>query len=65
MFSFLPADGSQVTDFSGDMKDFFDYLISSQSFDGSQYLVSAGAGTEAFTGSDAVFTTTAYSLTVA
>lgn len=62
VFSFVAT--STVNDFSGDMKDFFDYLAESQNYDESQYLLSAGAGTEPFTGSDAVFTTSAYSISV-
>ena len=42
VFSFL-AD-SEVTDFSGDLMEFFNYLISDEGLSGSQYLVSAGAG---------------------
>ncbi|CAK4030020.1 glycoside hydrolase family 12 [Lecanosticta acicola] len=64
VFSFVPADGSHVTNFSGDVLQFFTYLISDQGFEKAQYLVSAGAGTEAFTGSEAAFTTNKYSLSV-
>lgn len=63
VYSFV-AD-SQVDDFSGDLLDFFDYLVQEQGFSTSQYLISAGAGTEAFSGSDVTFTTSKYSLTVA
>lgn len=62
VFSFVAT--STVNDFSGDMKDFFDYLAENQDYDESQYLLSAGAGTEPFTGSDAVFTTSEYSIAV-
>ena len=62
VYSFIAS--STVNDFSGDMMDFFDYLVSSQGYDDSQYLISAGAGTEPFTGSNAVFTTSAYSISV-
>lgn len=62
VFSFLAT--STVNDFSGDMLDFFDYLAENQGYDTSQYLLSAGAGTEPFTGSDAVFTTSGYSISV-
>ncbi|KAK3703326.1 hypothetical protein LTR37_014538 [Vermiconidia calcicola] len=62
VFSFL-AD-SEVTNFSGDLKEFIDYLASNQGLPSSQHLLSAGAGTEPFSGSDAVFTVSAYSLTI-
>lgn len=74
---------SEATSFSGDLIDFFKYLESNEGFSSSQYLVSIGAGTEAFTGkfiltqvrstglpadlcigSNAVFSTSAYSITV-
>jgi len=45
VYSFVGS--SNITSFSGDVRDFFTYLISSESFDSSQYLVSVGAGTEA------------------
>ncbi|KAF2771992.1 concanavalin A-like lectin/glucanase [Teratosphaeria nubilosa] len=62
VFSFVPS--TNITSYSGDVRDFFTYLISSQSFDGSQYLVSVGAGTEAFIGTNAVFKTTSYSMDI-
>jgi xyloglucan-specific endo-beta-1,4-glucanase len=62
VFSFVAT--STVNDFSGDLKEFFDYLVENQSYDDSQYLLSAGAGTEPFTGSDTVFTTSAYSISI-
>lgn len=63
VFSFLSTSGN-VESFSGDMKDFFDFLVSDQGYDDSQYLLNAGAGTEPFEGSNAVFTTSEYSLSV-
>jgi len=63
VYSFVAA--SQATNFSADLKDFFTYLINSQSFPSSQYLLSIGAGTEPFSGSNAVLTTSAYSCVVA
>lgn len=65
VFSFVPADSSQVNDFSGDLKVFFDYLADEQGYDEGQYLISAGGGSETFEGSDAVFTTTGYSISIA
>lgn len=65
VFSFVSADGSQVNDFSGDLKAFFDFLVEDQGYDEAQYLISAGGGSETFEGSDAVFTTTGYSISIA
>jgi len=62
VYSFVAS--SEATSYSGDLKNFFTYLESDFSFPSSQYLLSIGAGTEPFTGSDAVFTTTAYSAVV-
>lgn len=62
VYSFVAP--SQVTSFSGDLKDFYAWLVSNDGFSESQYLLSAGAGTEAFEGTDATFTTSAYSLTI-
>ncbi|KAH9808639.1 glycoside hydrolase family 12 protein [Teratosphaeria destructans] len=62
VFSFVPS--TPITSFAGDVRDFFTYLTRSHSFDDSQYLVSVGAGTEAFTGTNAVFKTTAYSIDI-
>jgi hypothetical protein len=59
VFSFVAS--SEVTNFNGDLMNFFSYLISSQGVSSSQYLQSLGAGTEPFTGSNAVLTTTGYS----
>ena len=44
--------------FSGDLKPFFDYLVDNGYVDGSQYLTSVGAGTEAFDGTDCVLSST-------
>ncbi|KAH8672654.1 endoglucanase A precursor [Tricladium varicosporioides] len=62
VYSFVAS--SQATSFSGDLMNFFKYLETNQGFPSSQYLVSIGAGTEPFTGSNAVFTTSAYSCVV-
>ncbi|KAK5717401.1 hypothetical protein LTR15_009295 [Elasticomyces elasticus] len=61
-YSFVATEN--ITSFSGDVNEFLTYLVDSQSFDSSQYLVSIGAGTEAFTGSNAVFTTSSYSIAI-
>jgi xyloglucan-specific endo-beta-1,4-glucanase len=60
VYSFVAA--SQQSDFQGDLKDFITYLVSDHGMPSSQYLQSVGAGTEPFTGSNAVLTVSAYSL---
>ncbi|KAI1337329.1 family 12 glycosyl hydrolase [Xylariaceae sp. FL0016] len=62
VFSFVAA--SEQTAFSADLMDFIDYLTANEGLPTSQILNSLGAGTEPFTGSDAVLTTTAYSVSV-
>ncbi|TVY81633.1 putative xyloglucan-specific endo-beta-1,4-glucanase A [Lachnellula suecica] len=62
VFSFVAS--AETTSYSGDLKNFFTYLATSQGYPTSQYLLSLGAGTEPFTGSSAVFTTSAYSAVV-
>jgi len=62
VYSFVAT--SEVTSFSGDLLSFFKYLESNKGFSSSQYLKSIGAGSEAFTGSKAVFKTSAYSVVV-
>ncbi|KAH7066974.1 concanavalin A-like lectin/glucanase domain-containing protein [Paraphoma chrysanthemicola] len=61
VFSFVAS--SDVKSFKGDLVEFIKYLTSKQGMPTSQILQSVGAGTEPFSGSNAVFTTTAYSLT--
>jgi len=61
VFSFVAT--SQVTSFSGDIKAFFTYLTSNQGVSTSQVLQSIDSGTEPFTGSNAVLTST-YSVTM-
>ncbi|KAI9711261.1 MAG: hypothetical protein M1820_002248 [Bogoriella megaspora] len=62
VFSFVAQ--TQQTNFKGDIVNFFKYLETNNKFPSSQYLVSIGAGTEPFTGSNAVLTTTGYSLSL-
>lgn len=62
VYSFVAT--STINSFSGDIMDFFDYLTSNEGVSTSMYITSLQAGTEPFTGTDAVLTTTAYSLTV-
>jgi xyloglucan-specific endo-beta-1,4-glucanase len=64
VFSFLPADGSQIKSFNGDVNLFFQYLTKSQGLPSTQFLKSIGAGTEPTLGSKAVFTTNGYSVKV-
>lgn len=47
VFSFV-VDGDNVQDFSGDLKEFLDYLTTNQSMPESQYVINIGAGTEPF-----------------
>ncbi|KAF2466332.1 endoglucanase A precursor [Lindgomyces ingoldianus] len=62
VFSFVAS--SQATNFSGDLMAFVNYLSTNQGLSKSQVLQSVGAGSETFTGSGAVFTTTGYSLSL-
>ncbi|KAF2444376.1 glycoside hydrolase family 12 protein [Karstenula rhodostoma CBS 690.94] len=50
--------------FNGDLNLFFKYLTSSQGVPSSYYITSLQAGTEPFTGSNVVFKTSAYSISV-
>jgi xyloglucan-specific endo-beta-1,4-glucanase len=60
VFSFVAT--SDVKNFKGDLMEFANYLTSKQGMPKSQILQSVGAGTEPFSGSNAVFTTSAYSM---
>ncbi len=64
VFSFLTENGKSLQTFSGDIVVFLKYLTSSQGLASSQYLVSAGAGTEATSGSNCKFTVSGYSLVI-
>ncbi len=64
VFSFLPANGATINSFSGDVVDFVKYLTSSQGLPATQYLISAGAGTEPTAGTGAKFTVSSYSLVI-
>jgi xyloglucan-specific endo-beta-1,4-glucanase len=48
VYSFVAS--SEATSFSGDLLDFFTYLIDNEGFSSSQYLTTLEAGTEPFTG---------------
>lgn len=62
VYSFVAE--SEIEDFSGDMMDFFSYLVSNEGVSDSLYVTQLQAGTEPFTGTDAVFSTTSYSISV-
>lgn len=62
VFSFVAT--STITSFSGDLNLFFKYLVSSQGVSNAMWITSLQAGTEPFTGSNAVMTTSAYSIAV-
>ncbi|KAK1982103.1 xyloglucan-specific endo-beta-1,4-glucanase A [Colletotrichum cereale] len=51
--------------FDGDLMDFFNHLTSKQGVANTDVVTSLQAGTEAFSGSNAVFTTSAYTISVA
>ncbi|KAH6644527.1 concanavalin A-like lectin/glucanase domain-containing protein [Boeremia exigua] len=61
VFSFVAV--SQIKSFNGDLNEFLVYLRNSQGLPSTQILQSVGAGTEPFSGSNAVMTTTAFSMT--
>lgn len=60
VFSFVAV--SPINSFNGDLNEFLIYLRGNQGLPKSQILQSVGAGSEPFSGSNAVFTTTAYTL---
>ena len=62
VYSFLPS--STITGFSGDVNVFLKYLTSEQSLPSSQYLTTFEAGSEATSGSDVTFKTSAYSAVI-
>lgn len=62
VYSFVAE--STTTSFSGDMLDFFTYLIDNEGLSSSLYLVDVQAGTEPFTGTDATLTVSSYSVAV-
>lgn len=64
VFSFVASSGS-VENFSADVTEFTKYLISEHGVADTQILQSVGAGTEPFLGTNAVLTTSSYSVTVA
>ncbi|KAF3768898.1 family 12 glycoside hydrolase [Cryphonectria parasitica EP155] len=62
VYSFVAS--SEIEDWSGDMMDFFNYLVEDEGVSDSLYITQLQAGTEPFTGTDAVFSTSAYSISV-
>ncbi|RDW91789.1 hypothetical protein BP5796_01183 [Coleophoma crateriformis] len=62
VYSFVAA--TEQTSFSGDIMDFMNYLIQNEGLSDTQYITSIGAGTEPFTGSSAVLTVSAYSISI-
>ncbi|KAL4907289.1 xyloglucan-specific endo-beta-1,4-glucanase A [Aspergillus multicolor] len=62
VYSFVAS--STTENFSADLMDFINYLVENQGLSTSQYLTNVQAGTEPFTGSDATFTTSSYSVSI-
>ncbi|KAF4877815.1 putative xyloglucan-specific endo-beta-1,4-glucanase A [Colletotrichum siamense] len=62
VFSFVAP--SNIGSFNGDLKGFFDYLVSSQGVANTNVVTSLQAGTEPFSGTNAVFKTSAISISV-
>lgn len=62
VFSFVSP--TKIHNFSSDLLLFLKYLVSNQGLPGSQVITTLGAGTEPFTGSNAVFKTKAYSVSL-
>lgn len=63
VYSFVAS--SPTKSFSGNLMEFFQYLEKNQGLQSSLYLTDVQAGTEPFTGSQADFTTSSYSVSVA
>ncbi|KAI9170615.1 chondroitin AC/alginate lyase [Paramyrothecium foliicola] len=62
VYSFVAP--SNIGNWSGDLKKFFDYLTSSQGVSKDMVVTSLQAGTEPFVGSNCVFSTSAYTISV-
>ena len=63
VYSFVAASKKAQT-WSGDLMGFYNYLETQYKLSSALYLLSIQAGSEVFTGSNAVLTTSAYSITV-
>ena len=61
VYSFVATSHSD-TDFSGDINDFYQYLVDNEGFPSDQYVQSVNAGTEVLTGSDATFSTYGFTI---
>lgn len=57
--SFVTAEGN-LNNFSSDLKDFFDYLVANYGVSDSDYLQAVESGTEPFTGSATLYTSSFY-----
>ncbi|KAI1774531.1 concanavalin A-like lectin/glucanase domain-containing protein [Hypoxylon cercidicola] len=62
VFSFVTK--KTINNFKGNLVEFFNYLTKNQGVAASNYITSLQAGTEPFSGENAVFTTSAYSISV-
>ncbi|KAG6896172.1 hypothetical protein C0992_009866 [Termitomyces sp. T32_za158] len=62
VISFVSASGD-ITSFSADLKEFFNYLVANQGVAATQYVQAIQSGTEPFTGS-AVLVTNNYSVSL-
>lgn len=62
VYSFIAKD--TIHDYSGDINDFFQYLTKNEGVSSDLYLQTVGAGTEPFTGSNATFTVSPYSISL-
>lgn len=60
VYSFVAV--GNATNFSGDIQDFYNFLVDNEGFPASQYVLSINAGTEVLTGQDADFTTNSFTL---
>ncbi|SPO01695.1 related to endoglucanase I precursor [Cephalotrichum gorgonifer] len=65
VYSFLPSGDNPINNFSGDVKDYFNYLTRNHQFpETTQYMLIYQVGTEAFTGGPAKFTVSEFSAEV-
>ncbi|KAI9651382.1 hypothetical protein NHQ30_001424 [Ciborinia camelliae] len=62
VYTFIAS--SPANNFSGDLKTFLTYLVSNHGYPSTQYIHSIQAGTEVFTGSNAILQTTAFSVSI-
>ncbi|TGO84067.1 hypothetical protein BPOR_0554g00030 [Botrytis porri] len=62
VYSFVAS--TEATNFDGDLMDFLNYLATNEGWSTSQFINVLEAGTEPFTGTNAVFDVTAYSVSI-